>query len=152
MKKVEIALVVLAIAALILRVNSVQGSVLLSAVTFGALALFYLLLAMPYFNKVPLSRAFNPATYRAMEIEGFQQFWAAAAGVIFCLAVLGILFVLNYWKAAFFFWCMGMFFTVPVAALSLGKYLMQSRPFYKAIAIRAGILLLVGLGIVVAEM
>jgi hypothetical protein len=152
MKKVEIALAVLAISALVLRVNSVQGSALLAAVSFGLLSLFYLLFSMPYFNKVPLRQTFSAAAYSDRGIEGFQRFWAVASGIVFCLALLGILFVLNYWSAAFFFWCMGMFFIVPVAALSLGKYLLQSRPFYKNIAIRAGILLLAGIGLVVAQM
>ncbi len=152
MKKVEIALVILAVAALALRVNSVPGSALLSAIALGALALFYLLFAMPYFNKIPLPQTFRTEAYKEREADGFQRFWAAASGVVFCLALLGILFVLNYWNVAFFFWCLGMFFTVPVAALSLGKYLLQSQLFYKGIAIRAGILLLAGIGLVVAQM
>ena len=152
MKKVEIALIALTIIAVALRVSSVQGGEALSAVAFLLLALFYLLLSIPYFNGVSLRHTFQSAYYREREADAFRRFWAGAAGVIFFIVLMGILFVLNYWKAAFFFWCMGMFFTVPVAALSLGKHMLQPSPFYKAIAIRAGILLLAGIGIVAAEM
>lgn len=152
MKKTELALVVLAIAGLVLRVSSVQGSVILSALAFIVLALFYLLLSMPLFNRIPFSKAFSKAAYNAQGIDGFQRFWAAASGVVFCLALLGILCVLNYWEGAFFFWCLGMFFLVPVAALSLGKHLLQTNAIYKGIAIRAGILLLAGIALVAAQM
>lgn len=152
MKKTEIALVILAIAGLALRVCSVPGSVMLSALAFILLALFYLLLSVPYFNLVPLSRAFRKATYEAAGISGFQRFWAGASGLVFCLALLGILYVLNYWEGAFFFWCLGMFFLVPVAALSLGKHLLQPNAIYKGIAIRAGVLLLAGIALVAAQM
>ncbi len=152
MKKTELALVVLTIAGLVLRVSSVPGGVMLSALAFLLLALFYLLLSVPYFNRVPFSGAFRKATYEAAGIGGFQRFWAGASGLVFCLALLGILYVLNYWEGAFFFWCLGMFFLVPVGALSLGKHLLQPHPTYKTIAIRAGILLLVGIALVAAQM
>jgi hypothetical protein len=152
MKKIEIGLAVLAVISLALRVSSIQGSVAGSAIAFMLLALFYLLLSLPYFNRIPISRVFSSTAYHNTGVGAFQRFWAVASGVVFFIALLGILFVLNYWQGAFFFWCMGMFFVAPVAALSLGKHLLQPNPVYKAIALRAGILLLAGIALVAAQM
>ena len=152
MKKVEIVLVMLAVAGLSLRIGKVEGGVLLSTVAFLLLALFYLLFALPYFSGIRVSRTFSNTAYLEKGAGTFQRLLTVIAGFVFFIALMGILFVLNYWPGAFFFWCMGMFFLVPVAALSLGKHLLQPAIPYKASAIRAGIFLLTGIALVAAQM
>ncbi|WP_162902730.1 hypothetical protein [Taibaiella koreensis] len=150
-KKTEIALVLLALLSLVLRVSSVPGSEWFSTAAFGLLALFYLVFAgLRFDTSSGLPDTLSPLS-RQRE-QAFRRFLAIAGGVVFGIALIGILFVLNYWRLAAFFWCLGMFFTVPVGALSLGKHLLQPSPFYKALAIRAGLLLLTGIGLVAAQM
>lgn len=152
MKKAEITLAVLALATLVCRVSSVPGSEWLCTVAFSLLILFYLLIFPRYYYRLP-SDTLAGATQASLQRErSFRRFMAAAAGVVFALALTGILFVLNYWKLASFFWCLGLFFTVPVGALSLGKHMMQSAAFYKGLAIRAGVLLIAGIALVAAQM
>lgn len=150
MKKAEIALVSFVLLSLVLRVSSLPGSPVLAALSCSMLALFYLLFSLPYLLNSPLTVAFREPA--AGGPQPFDRFWAIASGLVFGLGLLGILFVLNYWQGAFFFWCLGMFFLTPVATISLGKHWMSADPFYKAVAIRAGVLLLAGIVLVVAQM
>lgn len=152
MKKIELTLVLLALTALVLRVSSVPGSEWISTIAFALLGLYYLLFARRGFDPASLIAGDSASSLSLQRELVFRKFLAVAAGVVFCMALTGILFVLNYWRMASFFWCLGMFFTVPVGALSLGKHMMQPSPFYLWLAIRAGVLLLAGIGLVAAQM
>ncbi len=150
-KKTELALVLLALLSLVLRVSSVPGSEWIATAAFALLALYYLVFARRRFD--PASLPANGAASLSLQREpAFRRILAVAAGIIFCIALTGILFVLNYWRLASFFWCLGMFFTVPVGALALAKHMLQPSSFYLWLAIRAGVLLLAGIGLVAAQM
>lgn len=152
MKKAEFTLAVLAVATLICRVSSMPGSEWLCTAAFGLLILFYLLIFPRYYYRLSLASLTDAPQASLQREQSFRLFMAVAAGIVFALALTGILFVLNYWKLASFFWCLGLFFTVPVGALSLGKHMMQPEAFYKGLAIRAGVLLIVGIALVAAQM
>lgn len=152
MKKTEIILAFAALAAIVLRLLAIEGGVLLSTAAFGLLALFYLLLSIPFFNQVPLNKMLSKAVYREQQGRTARIIWALATGIVLFCSLLGILFVLNHWEGASVLWRSGMFLMVPVAAVSLIKNMLETSAFHKAIAIRGGIVLLVGIAAVVLQL
>lgn len=145
MKKAEIILAALALIAFVLRLLSIDGGVIASTLTLISLGLFYLLLSVPLFNAVSVTQMFSKEAYQERGISTKRILWAIAAGCIFWISLLGILFVLNLWQGAGIFWRAGMFLIVPIAAVSLIKHMLQPSPYFKGIAIRGGVILLAGL-------
>lgn len=151
MRIAEIILAVLALAALLLHRMLSSGGVWLSMVFLGALSVFYLSFAVPLFNRVSIAMLLNRSKSGEAYPSAIRIVWAAIAGIIFALVLCGILFAVNGWYLAPFFWTAGMLLLVPVGAVSLSKNMLQSSSYHKAIALRTGILLLCGILVVVLQ-
>ena len=136
MKKIEIVIVCLALVAAVLRLFSFEGGVLFTTIFFGLLAVFYLFLSYPLFNKG------NKFTW-------FRLLWSVSAGFALSTVLAGILFRINHWDGGAFLQVIGTVLLLIIIVAGLIRYVSMSSTFHANILIRTGVLLLINVALIV---
>lgn len=147
MRIAEIILSLAALLALALNLTQVYESIWALAVPFAALALFYLIAAIPLFDEMP--GAVHSEKSAAAPVT--KKIAAQITGFIFSFAITGILAAQAGWRLAPFFWAASMMALVPVGALNLGRYMLRPKKTHRNVALRAAVLLLCGILVVVLQ-
>lgn len=144
MKKTEIILAILAIAALICNLNLVPGGSALTVLTLSALAILYMYFSFALFNNVSLRNVSKKGTFAGL--GKLRIIGAAASGVALALTIIGIMFKIQFWPGGEIQLRIGLLGLVIVSAIGIFKYIKTKSPFYVNILKR--IIIVGGLGLI----
>lgn len=140
MKVTEKILVVLCIIGAFLKINSVEGGLILSVVFFCLLAFLYLFFGFLFFNEIPLKSVFRKSAYGNTNWK--KIIWSIFVGYSISTTIIGILFVLANWNGAGIMFISGFSVALFVFLISFILYLISRSKFQLRILFRIGILLL----------
>lgn len=143
MKKTEIVIVTISIIAIVLRLFSIEGGVLLSTLSFGILSLFYLFFGFLLFNNIPIKGVFKKNVYSNLNWK--RLLWSVSIGVSLSVAAIGVLFALNRWAGASIMLKLGIALLLGGGATSLIRYIPKPSKYHAGILIRLGVLVIVSI-------
>jgi hypothetical protein len=137
MKKTETILILISLVAIILRLFSIEGGVMLSTFSFGILSLFYLFFGFLIFNNIPIKSVFRKNAYG--DLNWKRLLWSVVTGIFLFIAIIGFLFKLNKWEGASMMLIIGIITLLPIVAISLIRYIPKPSMFHSGVFIRSGI-------------
>ncbi|MFA6060317.1 MAG: hypothetical protein WC756_19105 [Taibaiella sp.] len=137
MKKTEIVIVAISLIAIVLRLFSIEGGVLLSTLSFGILSLFYLFFGILLLNKIPIKGVFKKNAYSNLNWK--RLLWSFVTGISLSIAIVGFLFKLNKWEGASMMLIVGIVILLLITAITLIRYIPKPSMFHSGVFIRSGI-------------
>lgn len=134
LKKIEIYLAIVSVAAFTLNLFLIPGSSILLTLSLSALSVMYLYFSFALLNNVSLVAVFKQKALNKISI--FKTLGAILVGGALSVALIGVLFKLMQWPNANFLF----FATLPFILISGGVYFVlfkkNKEPYYKNILIR----------------
>ena len=134
MKKAELILVAVALFAIILRLSHIPGGSFLGIISITFLSMFYFYLSIGLLNGISFRGIFKKNSY--VGISGLRIFGSIAAGIVFSIFVIGILFKFMYWPGGATMILAGLIPLSVIVIISLIKVLMGKTAFYRGVLLR----------------
>lgn len=141
MKKTETIIMILAIIALGLKLIFIEGSGLLTTITFLSLSLIYFYLGFALFNNIRLRKIFNRSSYK--DVSSLRILGAVGAGFALSTTTIGILYKFQSWEGAELYLATGLVGLLIIVVVGGVKYSKNKDSYYsnifKRVAVFGGI-------------
>jgi hypothetical protein len=143
MKKTEIILLALMLAAMILEICDIPGGGALLALSSLLLSLLYLFCGFAFFNTIQLRNIFKSASYSGISWK--RILFSIATGCVLFLMVMGILFRIQYWAGSAVMLTMGIIPSIFVLVFAIIKAVPAKSIFYPKVIKRLAVFLALGI-------